>query len=108
MGCGGGVPRSRRAGGGVDIPVRPVANENLFGLGSRLDFERCICGMPLGLLDRLVSEERFPVLVAPFSRDTSGFSIGQGRGILETQGVSGEGGAMAGAEGGARMPAATW
>jgi len=49
--------------------------------------------------------------VAPFNRLTSGFSIGQGRGILDTQGVSGDGGQITGdwGPGGPEIiPAATW
>ena len=95
----------RLTGGGVRL--RLGTSENLLGDGSRLDLDLCITGRQLaGLFDLW---ERFPVEVADLSLLTSGFSMGQGRGILETQGVSGEGGAMTGERGGpAMMPAATW
>ena len=94
----------RLTGGGVLL--RLGSNENLLGEGSRLDLDLCITGRELaGLLDLW---ERLPVEVADFSLLTSGFSRGQGRGIFETQGVSGDGGAMTGERGGpAMMPAAT-
>lgn len=76
---------------------------------SRLDFDLCICLSEITGLWALGLTERLPVEVAPFSRLTSGFSMGQGRGIFETQGVSGEGGHMIGERGGPEMiPAATW
>ena len=105
LGWGGGVPMFRLTGGGVRLMLG--SRENLFGDGSRLDLDLCITGSELaGLLDLW---ERFPVEVADFSLLTSGFSMGgQGRGILDTQGVSGDGGAMTGERGGpAMMPAAT-
>ena len=94
----------RLTGGGVRL--RLGTSENLLGDGSRLDLDLCITGRQLaGLFDLW---ERFPVEVADLSLLTSGFSMGQGRGILETQGVSGEGGAITGERGGpAMMPAAT-
>ena len=89
LGWGGGVPMFRLTGGGVRL--RLGSSENLFGDGSRLDLDLCITGRELaGLLDLW---ERFPVEVADFSLLTSGFSMGQGRGIFDTHGVSGDGGA---------------
>jgi len=62
-------------------------------LGSRFDFDLCIRSEETtGLCDRGLLNDKLPVDVAPFSRLTSGFSIGHGRGIFETHGVSGEGG----------------
>ena len=62
---------------------------------SKLDLDLCMTGKPLaGLLD-LLPTDRFPVDVADLSLLTSGFSNGgHGRGIFETQGVSGDGGAI--------------
>ena len=54
---------------------------------SRLDFDLCICLSEITGLWALGLSDRFPVEVAPFSRLTSGFSMGQGQKILETQGL---------------------
>ena len=79
-------------------------------LGSRFDFDLCIRSEETtGLCDRGLLNDKLPVDVAPFSRLTSGFSIGHGRGIFDTHGVSGEGGQITGDKGGPEMiPAATW
>ena len=78
-------------------------------LGSRFDFDLCIRSVTTGLCERGLLNDRLPVDVAPFSLLTSGFSIGHGRGIFETHGVSGEGGQITGDRGGPEMmPAATW
>ena len=100
---------SLRWGGGVLLEPYPkweLRDGAL--LCSKLDFERCIRSVfGWGLCERGLIE-RLPVDVAPLRRLTSGFSMGQGRGILETQGVSGDGGQITGERGGPEMmPAAT-
>ena len=49
LGCGGGVPMLRLIGGGVLLWL--CSKENLLGLPSRLDLDRCMTGnMLTGLL----------------------------------------------------------
>ena len=89
--------------GGLRTPLRLTE-------GVRLDFERCITA---GLLGRPPppplppTTERLPVEVADFNRWTSGFSTGLG--ILDSQGMSGEGGWClgVGVGGPAMIPSAT-
>ena len=109
-GCGGGVPTSF-------LPTwRGLLAEDVAFLpcdGVRLDFDLCISpeedddGEELwwGLWDRF--SERFPMDEADLSLCTLGFSgTKTGLGILESQGMSGEGGCSFG-EGPSSTPLAT-
>lgn len=104
------MPKSRL---GVDgLPLLKPELAPLMDLrpteGVRVDLERCI--IPTGLLG-CERDKRLPVEVAAFSLWTVGFS-GTGRGILDSQGKSGEGGACnlgeGLLEGPATMPSATF
>ena len=96
-------------GGGV-LLILGNSDSLWYDDGSKFDLDLCMTGSWLaGLLDLLLTD-KLPVDVADFSLLTSGGSSGaHGRGILDTQGVSGDGGAIIGDddEGPDIMPAAT-
>ena len=112
-GCGGGVP--------IFLLPDGVGLNGLFlGLstllltdGVRLDFDLCIPIGLFGLEDPSPIEDKFPVDVADFSLQTSGFSGATGLGILESHGRFGDGGCTTGDfmderdVGPAMMPSAT-